>query len=238
MSFILIPLALGFLGSFHCVGMCGPIALALPIGKWGTADKIIGILLYNLGRVFTYGFVGILFGAIGRGFSLVGLQQAVSVILGVCTMAVVIMPSRVSSRLDVVTERIPYLPVVKRTISSLFKQRTFPSLVLIGVLNGLLPCGFVYMAMAGAIATASILSGAGFMVLFGIGTIPAMFLAAFSSHLFPLNVRMRIRRMVPVFMFMIGAILIVRGMNLGVPYMSPKFDSHGHIQKSCCQRHR
>lgn len=238
MSFILIPFALGFLGSFHCVGMCGPIALALPIGKWGTRDKIIGILLYNFGRIFTYGFMGLLFGAIGHGFSLVGLQQAVSIIIGVCMIVIVIMPARVSGKLDVITERIPYLPAVKRSISSLFKQRTFSSLALIGALNGLLPCGFVYMAMAGAIATASSLSGAGFMILFGIGTIPAMFMVAFSSHLFPVDIRSRIKKMVPAFMFMIGAILIVRGMNLGLPYMSPKFDGHGHILKSCCQRHR
>ena len=238
MSFILIPLALGFLGSFHCVGMCGPIALSLPIGKWGARDKITGILLYNFGRVLTYGFMGLLFGAIGKGFSMAGLQQAVSIILGVCTIAIVIMPARTAGKLDAISQHIPYLPVVKRNITLLFKQKTFSSLALIGLLNGLLPCGFVYMALAGAIATASSLSGAGFMMLFGIGTIPAMLLVAFSSHLFPIEVRSRIRKMVPVFMFMIGAILIVRGMNLGLPYMSPQFDDHGHIQRSCCQRHR
>jgi hypothetical protein len=238
MSFILIPLALGFLGSFHCVGMCGPIALALPIGKWGARDKVIGILLYNLGRVVTYGFMGLLFGAIGRGFSMAGLQQTVSIILGVCTIAIVIMPASATGRLDAITQHIPYLSAVKRSITTLFKQKTFSSLALIGLLNGLLPCGFVYMALAGAIATASSLSGAGFMMLFGIGTVPAMFLVAFSSHLFPVDVRSRIRKVIPVFMFMIGTILIVRGMNLGLPYMSPKFDDHGHIQRSCCQKHR
>ena len=238
MSYIFIPLALGFLGSFHCVGMCGPIALALPIGRWSTANKIAGILLYNFGRVFTYAFIGLLFGAIGRGFSMAGLQQIISIILGVGIIAFVIMPSSAASRLDALTQHIPYMPVVKKKIASLFKEKTFGSLATIGMLNGLLPCGFVYMALAGAIATGSSLSGAGFMVLFGIGTIPAMFMVAFSSHLFPIGVRSRIRKAVPVFMFMIGALLIVRGMNLGLPYMSPKFDDKGHVQRSCCQRQR
>ena len=237
MSFILIPLALGFLGSFHCVGMCGPIALALPIGKWRNSDKILGILLYNFGRVATYGMMGLIFGAIGKGFSMAGLQQAISIILGVCTIAIVLMPSSMSNRLDALTQHIPYMPAVKRSISSLFKQKTFYSLGLIGLLNGLLPCGFVYMGLAGAIATGASLSGAAFMMLFGIGTIPAMFLVAFSSHLFPIDVRSKIRKAVPVFMFMIGSILILRGMNLGLPYMSPKFDDKGQIKRSCCQRH-
>jgi uncharacterized protein len=238
MSYLLIPLALGFLGSFHCIGMCGPIALALPIGRWSSRDKIIGILLYNLGRVFTYGSMGLLFGAIGHGFSMAGLQQWVSILLGIGTITFVLMPASLASRLDILTERIPYLPVVKRSISNLFRQKTFTSLALIGLLNGLLPCGFVYMAMAGAIATASSLDGAAFMILFGLGTIPAMFMVAFSSHLFPVNIRSKIRQLVPVFMFVIGTVLVLRGMNLGLPYLSPKFDAHGHIQHSCCQRHR
>ena len=238
MSFVLIPLALGFLGSFHCVGMCGPIALALPIGGWSTGNKIIGILLYNFGRVLTYGLLGLLFGAIGRGFSIAGLQQAISIILGVSIIAIVLLPSGTANKLDALTEHIPYIPVVKRNITALFKQRTFVSLGTIGMLNGLLPCGFVYMALAGAIATGTSLNGAGFMMLFGLGTIPAMFLVAFSSHIISVNLRSRIRKAVPVFMFVIGALLVVRGLNLGLPYMSPKIDSKGQMTHACCQRHK
>jgi hypothetical protein len=236
MSFVLIPLALGFLGSFHCVGMCGPIALALPIGKWDTKDKVLGILLYNFGRVLTYGFLGLLFGAIGKGFSLAGLQQIISITLGVCIIIIVIMPGSAASKLDAITQHIPYMPVVKRNITALFKQRTFSSLAMIGILNGLLPCGFVYMALAGAIATASSINGSLFMMLFGIGTIPAMFMVAFSSHLFSIGMRNKIKKAIPVFMLIIGVTLVIRGMNLGVPYMSPKFDDNGQLKKSCCQR--
>lgn len=236
MSFVLIPLALGFLGSFHCVGMCGPIALALPIGKWDTKDKVLGILLYNFGRVLTYGFLGLLFGAIGKGFSLVGLQQTISITMGIAIIIAVLMPVTVSSKLDNLMQRIPYMPAVKRNINLLFRQRTFSSLAMIGLLNGLLPCGFVYMALAGAIATASSITGSLFMMLFGIGTIPAMFMVAFSSHLFSIGLRNKIKKAVPVFMLIIGVTLVIRGMNLGVPYMSPKFDDNGQLKKSCCQR--
>lgn len=238
MSFILIPLALGFLGSFHCVGMCGPIALALPIGRWSTGNKIIGILLYNFGRVLTYGLMGLLFGAIGMGFYMAGLQQAISIILGAGIIVIVLLPAAAATRLDALTEHIPYIPAVKRNITALFKQQTFVSLGAIGMLNGLLPCGFVYMALAGAMATGSGLNGAAFMMLFGLGTIPAMFLVAFSSHVLSLSIRSKIRKAVPVFMFMIGALLIVRGLNLGVPYMSPKIDGKGQMTHACCQRHK
>ncbi len=237
MSSIFIPLTLGFLGSFHCIGMCGPIALALPIGQWNIRSKIAGVLLYNMGRVLTYALIGLLFGTIGRGFSMVGLQQVLSVSLGVLIITLLLLPGSVASKLEQAAQHIPYLPMVKREITALFKQKTFISLGIIGMLNGLLPCGFVYMALAGAIATGSTLDGALFMVLFGLGTIPAMLTVALSSQLFSLNIRGKIKKAVPVFMFMVGAILIVRGMNLGIPYMSPKFDDKGHIKRSCCQRH-
>jgi sulfite exporter TauE/SafE len=216
--------------------MCGPIALALPIGRWNTADKIAGILLYNFGRVLTYAIIGLLFGVIGMGFSMVGLQQVISVILGAGIITIVVMPGSSKSRLDALTQRIPYMPLVKGRITALFREKTFSSLAMIGVLNGLLPCGFVYMALAGAVATGSGLNGLAFMALFGMGTIPAMFIVAFSSHLFPASARSHIRKIIPVFMFIVGALLIVRGMNLGLPYMSPKFDEKGHIKRSCCQR--
>ena len=236
MSSLLIPLTLGFLGSFHCIGMCGPIALALPIGKWDNAKKIIGILLYNGGRVLTYSLIGLLFGMIGKGFSMVGLQQWVSITLGIAIITIVLLPGRVTARLDTVTQQLPYISSVKRNIALLFKQRTLSALALIGMLNGLLPCGFVYMAVAGAIASAGAVNGALFMALFGLGTVPAMFLVAFSSQLFPVSVRTQIRRAVPILMFAMGATLIIRGMNLGIPYMSPKFDTKGQVTRSCCQR--
>ena len=238
MSFILVPLVLGFLGNFHCVGMCGPIALALPIGRWSTRNKIIGILLYNFGRVLTYSLLGLLFGAIGRGFSIAGLQQTISIVLGAGIIAIVVLPASAANRLDVFTEHIPYIPMVKKNITALFKQKTLVSLGMIGMLNGLLPCGFVYMALAGAIATGTSLHGAAFMMLFGLGTIPAMFIVAFSSHVLSVNLRSRIRKVIPVFMFMIGAVLIVRGLNLGLPYMSPKIDGNGQMTHACCQRHK
>lgn len=236
MAYIVIPLALGFLGSFHCIGMCGPIALALPIGRWSAVNKLLGILLYNFGRVFTYALIGLLFGLLGRGFSITGLQQSISVILGISIIALVLMPARVSGRLDALTQQIPYIPAVKKNIALLFKQRTFVSLATIGMLNGLLPCGFVYMAVAGAIASSSAPGGAMFMALFGLGTIPAMLLVALSSQILGAGVRNGIKKAVPVLMVVIGALLIVRGMNLGLPYMSPKFDVNGHIKKNCCQR--
>ena len=236
MDFLFAALALGFLGSFHCIGMCGPIALALPIGQRSTLGKAAGILTYNIGRIITYSLMGLLFGLIGRGFSMVGLQQILSVALGAFIIIMVLLPGRITSRLDAATNRIPYISFAKQKISSLFRQKTFSSLFTIGILNGLLPCGFVYMGLAGAIASGTAIDGALFMMAFGLGTLPAMFIVAFSSRFISLGLRSKMRKAVPVFMLLVGTTLVLRGMNLGVPYLSPKFDDKGHIKRSCCQR--
>ena len=237
MDFLLAALALGFLGSFHCIGMCGPIALALPIGQRSPSGKAAAILTYNIGRIITYSMMGLLFGLIGRGFSIVGLQQILSVALGASIIILVLLPGSITSRLDAMTNRIPYISFAKQKISSLFRQKTFSSLFTIGILNGLLPCGFVYMGLAGAIATGAAFGGSLFMIAFGLGTLPAMFMIAFGSSFFSLGLRSKMRRAVPVFMLLVGTTLMLRGMNLGVPYLSPKFDSKGNIKRSCCQRH-
>ena len=193
-------------------------------------------MLYNGGRVLTYSLIGVLFGIIGKGFSMAGLQQWVSIALGCFIIAIVLLPGRVTSGLDVMTQRVPYIGTVKKAIALLFQQRTLSALTLIGMLNGLLPCGFVYMALAGALTRGSVIGGSVFMILFGMGTIPMMFTVAFSHQLFSAGIRSKIKKSVPAFIVILGAMLIIRGMNIGIPYMSPRFDDKGHIKKSCCQR--
>ena len=238
MSFLLVALVLGFAGSFHCIGMCGPIALALPVGRYSWAGKVGGILLYNFGRITTYSLLGLVFGMIGRGFSMMGLQQVLSVTLGVLIIAAVVFPTGFMARVEQRISEIPLLGSVKSSIQSLFRRPGFSSFYLIGVLNGLLPCGFVYMALPMAMAVGTAGQGALFMAAFGAGTIPAMMVVSFSHSLFSTAFRSRVRQVMPVFMLVLGALLIVRGLNLGIPYLSPEANSQGQVLHSCCRRHQ
>ncbi len=237
MSFLLVALVLGFAGSFHCIGMCGPIALALPVGRYSWAGKVGGILLYNLGRMTTYSLLGLIFGMIGRGFSMMGLQQVLSIVLGVLIIAAVVFPTGFMAKMEQSVSNIPVLGSVKKGIQALFRRPGFSSFYLIGVLNGLLPCGFVYMALPMAMAVGTAGEGALFMAAFGAGTIPAMMVVSFSHSLFSTAFRSRVRQAMPVFMFVLGTLLIVRGLNLGIPYLSPEATSQGKVLHSCCQRH-
>lgn len=237
MSNLLIPLTIGFLGSLHCIGMCGPIALALPVGRLSKGGKAGGILLYNLGRVFTYALLGAAFGALGRGLAIAGLQQVISLLLGAAIIASVLMPANLKMKMEMLLQKVPFLKLVTKAIQDLFRKKSFGSFFFIGALNGLLPCGFVYLGIAGAIASGTTISGSLFMALFGLGTIPAMFAVAFSRHMVSAHFRVKLRRALPVLMLLMGAMLLMRGMNLGIAGLSPRFNGQGQITRSCCQRH-
>ena len=114
---------------------------------------------------------------------------------------------------------------LKKNISALFSKGTISSLFLIGILNGFLPCGFVYIGLAGSIASGNAISGAAVMILFGLGTVPAMFAASVFGKFINLGIRNKIKKAVPVFAILLAAIFIIRGMNLGIPYLSPKITS-------------
>ena len=192
-------LTLGFLGSFHCVGMCGPIALALPLNRSSLFSRVTGTLLYNLGRAFMYGLFGALFGLVGQSFVIAGYQQALSISLGVGILILVLLPSSISNRFKITSFIYSYIGKVKQKLSLLFKKSTYSSLFFIGTLNGLLPCGLVYLGIAGAIATGNSLQGSVFMFVFGLGTLPAMFALAFLSNSISINFRNKISKAVPVF---------------------------------------
>ncbi|MFN7014884.1 MAG: sulfite exporter TauE/SafE family protein [Bacteroidia bacterium] len=235
MEWIIAALTMGFLGSFHCVGMCGPIALALPVGHFSGSRKIAAILLYNIGRILTYAAFGVLFGLIGQGFALAGFQQIMSVVIGCILLIVVLFPYSWSPKLGIAKWN-GFVNKVKMKLGLLFKQRSFSALFSIGLLNGLLPCGLVYMAIAGSVAVADAIKGSLFMALFGVGTIPAMFIVTMVKDFISLNVRNKIQKAVPVFIGVMAILLILRGLNLGIPYISPKVQQAECTTMSCCAK--
>ncbi len=211
--------ALGLLSSFHCVGMCGAIALSVPANQPSTPARIVGILLYNLGRIATYAFLGILFGIVGRQIYLGGLQQWFSIIAG-SIIVVVALKSYLGSRL-----KLPGMDKINRLTQGLMikflRSGSSSGAFMLGMANGLLPCGLVYLAVAAALATGGVPNAAGFMISFGIGTFPAMFLLSFFGVLTGVSTRNKIRRLMPYMIAVVGALLIVRGLGLGIPFVSP-----------------
>ena len=213
------------LGNCHRIGMCGPIAIALPVPNSNNISFITGRLLYNLGRVVTYSFLGAVFGLLGSRLVISGFQQSVSIVLGVVIVIVILIPPKYKA---IVTQHKMIQKIslpLKSGISDLFKRGTFSAMFLIGVLNGFLPCGLVYVALAGAIASGDAISGSAVMILFGLGTVPTMFAATVFGKFINLNIRRKISKAVPVFALILGLLFIVRGMGLGIPYISPKISA-------------
>lgn len=229
---VLAALLLGFLGSFHCIGMCGPIALTLPVQHLEGFKKFTGIIIYNFGRVITYAILGLFFGVIGMSFNLFGWQQLLSIILG-SLLVLFFITSFFQKRLfnnQFIQKH--WNKYIIRWLTPLFHKKNLGNLLLIGLLNGLLPCGLVYMAVAGALATGNILYSSLFMASFGLGTLPAMVTMSFAGSFVSLSLRNKMKRSVPYIVGFMGILLILRGMNLNIPYISPTM-SNSSITEHC-----
>lgn len=236
MNLFLVAISLGFLGSFHCVGMCGPIALALPINHNSTFKRIFGIVSYNLGRIFTYTLLGGFFGLVGQSLVIAGYQQVLSICLGVLILVGIFLPAKIYNKFKLTSLLFAYVGIVKQKLGSLFKKRNLSSLFVIGLLNGLLPCGLVYLGIAGAIASGGIFNGSLFMSFFGMGTIPAMFILSIIGNSISVNFRNKIQKAVPVFIIITALMLILRGSNLGIPYLSPEMSANKPECSKCCHK--
>ncbi len=221
MAILISALILGIMGSFHCAGMCGPIAIALPLHGNSAGGKIFGGSLYNLGRTMTYGIMGSIFGLLGQGVAMIGFQQKISVIMGSLMIISVLFPALFRNQYSLEKSWLSFVGRLKSTIGRMFSIRSYSSLFFIGMLNGLLPCGLVYMAIAGAIGTGSVGLGALYMILFGLGTIPMLLGISLAGNLLSLTVRRRINRLIPVMVVLVGIFFILRGLSLGIPYLSP-----------------
>jgi len=208
----------GLFGSLHCIGMCGPLAFAIPVSQKGWGALLTDKFLYNLGRVFSYTTLGFLIGFIGRQLWISGLQQGISLASGLLIVLagfsrmfkIRLFNGKVSSK---------FLAPVSKAISYAIQHRAGNFAV--GVPNGFLPCGFVYLALVGAINTASPLSAAQYMFWFGAGTFPLMLAATVSSGFMNVTFRRRVNKALPYLMVCLGFWFILRGMDLNIPYLSP-----------------
>lgn len=215
-------LLFGLLGSFHCVGMCGPIAFMLPVSRDNQFKKAIQVFLYHLGRLLAYSLIGLIFGLIGKSINLFGLQQQLSIWTGALMIVVILIPSKRFKKYKITGPITSAIGRVKSSLGKALKKKSPDTFLTIGFLNGLLPCGLVYMAVFGAIAMGSTAKGSLYMMVFGLGTIPLMTSAIYFSGMLTRLMRQRIQRFIPVFVVVVGLLFILRGLGLGIPYVSPK----------------
>ena len=218
---LLSALVLGLLGSFHCVGMCGPIAFMLPVDRSNSVKKISQIAIYHFGRLLSYGIIGLIFGIVGKGLYIFGLQQQLSIIIGALMILIVLIPYQTFNKYNFSKPIYKLISKVKSSLGKELKKKTPDTFLTIGFLNGFLPCGLVYMAVFAAIASGNALQGSLYMLVFGLGTIPLMTTAIYFSQFLKGNIRQRIQKAIPVFVILIGALFILRGLGLGIPYLSP-----------------
>ncbi|WP_026729287.1 sulfite exporter TauE/SafE family protein [Flavobacterium denitrificans] len=212
---------LGLISSLHCVGMCGPIAVMLPVDHQNEAKKATQIITYHLGRLTAYATIGLIFGLLGRGFFMAGIQQKISIFIGIAMIAIVLIPEKNFAKYNFSKPVYKVISKIKSSLGSQFKKKTYKSLFIIGLLNGCLPCGMVYVALFGAIAMQSASLGVLYMLLYGLGTIPLMTIVVYMHSLLKLPFRNKIQKAIPYVAVFIGVLFILRGLGLGIPYLSP-----------------
>lgn len=231
---ILSGLIMGLVGSLHCLGMCGPIAIAIPARSEDKMTVVIDSLLYNFGRVVTYMVMGLIIGLVGSTISLAGYQETISIVAGVLLLIIVIIPRK----WEVAIGNISFIKAggdkLKNAFRKIINKKSMGSLFGIGLLNGMLPCGLVYAALIAALAFGSVHGAITFMFFFGVGTIPMMAAVFILKGMLSMEIRRKINKLIPVGIAIVAIILILRGMSLGIPYISPKLPDQVQEKTECC----
>jgi sulfite exporter TauE/SafE len=236
-SFLIFGFLIGLASNFHCIGMCGPLAFALPMDRSSTYKSIISVFKYNFGRLFTYGFLGMIVGMFGFSVLLFSTMQWLSILSGILIIGMAwsnqveqwpiigLWTKKMNAFIQLIFRKTKELPLAYRSFS-------------FGMANGLLPCGMVYLGLTNALGSGTLFSSVLSMLAFGIGTLPAMFFMPLLAHS---KWQIRIPKIIIAIAFtLIGTFTILRGMNLGIPYVSPKMNmerttSHQIPSLECCE---
>ncbi len=205
MSNWLTALVMGLAGSLHCAGMCSPLAMALTRNK----PFVLSSILYNSGRVLVYALVGTLAAAFGSLFHLAPYQQIISLLLGLAFLFV---------GFGIGNMRVPYFGVginkftafLKRIFSSVLDQKSVTATFLLGMINGLLPCGLTYMALSACLILPQAMDGFLFMLFFGLGTWPVMIGLTKLLSIAKWKNNFSLARFSKIAMFFIGFVLLAR----------------------------
>lgn len=221
-AIILSAIGLGFASGFHCIGMCGPIALSMGLTKKQATNFYLQNLTYQFGRIFTYAFLGAVLGIIGEGFEMAGFQKHLTIAVGILLIVMAVFSFGGKDFASKIPFFSKFLFKVKYNLGKLLQRADYKSRFTTGILNGFLPCGMVYMALTASLASGGIWQGASYMALFGLGTLPFMFAVVLAGNLMNQAFRLKVLKAIPVIMIILGGLFIVRGLELGIPYISPR----------------
>ena len=218
-SFFVTALILGGISSFHCVGMCGPLVLSLPVAQLPATQRFAGLWIYHAGRITTYLLIGLVMGVVGRQISLAGWQQLFSLVLG-CGLVIYFISTRITKPFTIPAFFRPLYARVQTYLIRMIQRPTLRGMWTMGMANGWLPCGMVYVAATGAMASGTWIGGVGFMMLFGVATVPTLFLLSLVGQLVDASMRSRMRNLMSYTTLLIGILLIIRGLNIHIPFIS------------------
>lgn len=245
-TIFLAGLILGITSNLHCIGMCGPIAMAIPVNRKSNWSILSGILQYNFGRILTYAALGAIVGSIGVTVETFGFLQWLSIIAGVF-MILFAWRKWISMKLETKLPMFGVQSLISKGLGKVITSGSPFKLSLLGMLNGLLPCGMVYVALMNALLAGNMLSSANAMIAFGIGTLPSMIAVGFAANRINANVRQKLNKAVPYLLTVVGVLIILRGMNLDIPFISPKvtvtktevkgeMNAAPKVEMSCCHK--
>ncbi len=220
---------LGLAGSLHCAGMCGPLVLALPKIRPGTTRESTSRVCYHLGRMASYCLLGLVLGFFGHAAALAGFQRSLSILLGVTLLASLSMAKGV----PFAGMAWQWVALIKAGMGGVLRRNSLASQAIMGALNGLLPCGLVYVAAAGAVSTGDPFTSAAYMTFFGLGTWPMMLGIHFSGQRLPTTSRLPLGNVTRIAVVLMAVLLILRGLELGIPFVSPNLPSSNGAPASC-----
>ncbi|TJZ50785.1 sulfite exporter TauE/SafE family protein [Sphingobacterium olei] len=227
MTYHYLAFFMGLFGSIHCVVMCGPLLVAIQGNQRISWRQTFNKLLHQTGRILTYGCIGLLVGLFGSLAALQGWQEGFSVITGAILIVIGLFyfVGKKSIKLARLQTR-AIQPLARVMGKWLYKPG---GAFIAGILNGILPCGMVYMALASAMNADQVMNSFWFMVLFGLGTLPLMFTFSFATSLPKSIFKMKFVRIIPFLYLLMGMWFLLRGANLDIPYLSPLIHIEGAL---------
>lgn len=241
-SILLLGLILGITSNLHCIGMCGPIAMAIPVNRKSNWTILSGVLQYNFGRILTYALLGIIVGSIGITIETLGFLQWLSIFAGIFLILFAWRKWFSAKFLS----KIPSFGVqslISKGLGKVIRSKSPFKIWFLGMLNGFLPCGMVYAALINALLAGNPSGSSYAMIAFGIGTLPSMIAVGFAANRINANMRQKFNKVVPYLLTIVGILIVLRGMNLDIPYISPKVSikttkvtNEPEVEMSCCHK--
>ncbi len=218
---------IGITGSMHCIGMCGPLAILIGSDRFNST--LVDSILYHTGRITSYLLIGILVGLIGISIGFLRLEQYFSVLLGIILLLITTMGMKIGTiqssffvqRMNQINE------FIRKMIAN---NLGFLPMYFKGMMNGFLPCGLVLVAISTSAGLSSLTDSLLMMLGFGIGTFPLMLFVSLSHQLINSRIRRIFSKMAPAVSIIMACLLILRGLNLGVPYLSPYINRFDLLQ--------